>query len=126
LHDAVGTTSMSTINQWASQARPPHKLYRCYSNRNPVAAAFLKNFEAWAKQNPQFTLIATITEARHPGWGYELGRVNKEMLTRYVPDLHQAIYYLAGPPGMVAGMRELLDSLGISEDNLKTEEFAGY
>jgi len=43
-----------------------------------------------------------------------------------VPDLRQAIYYLAGPPAMVTGMRQLLDSLGISEDNLKTEEFAGY
>ncbi len=52
--------------------------------------------------------------------------VNQEMLTRHVPEPDRAIYYLAGPPAMVAGMRQLLDSLGVSEDNLKTEEFAGY
>jgi len=126
LAGGIGVTPMRSIIQWAIQERLPHKLYLFYSNRNPAAAAFLNDFEAWAKQNPQFTLIATITEAKHPGWGYELGRVNKEMLTRHVPNLQQAIYYLAGPPGMVAGMRELLDSLGVSEDNLKTEEFAGY
>jgi len=27
---------------------------------------------------------------------------------------------------MVAAMRLLLDSIGVGEDNIKTEEFAGY
>lgn len=126
LAGGIGVTPMRSIIQWAIQEGLPHKLYLFYSNRNPAAAAFLSDFEAWAKQKPQFKLIATITEAKDTGWRHELGRVNKEMLTQHVPDLHQAIYYLAGPPGMVAGMRQLLDSLGVSEDNLKTEEFAGY
>ena len=36
------------------------------------------------------------------------------------------VYYVAGLSGMVMGMRDLLRSLGISEDNVKTEEFGDY
>jgi ferredoxin-NADP reductase len=126
LAGGIGITPMRSIVEWATQERLPHRLILFYSNRTPAAAAFLPDFAAWAQHNPQFKLIATVTDAKDPAWPYEFGRINKDLLTRQVPDLHQAIYYLAGPPAMVTGMRQLLDSLGISEDNLKTEEFAGY
>jgi len=126
LAGGIGITPMRSIIEWATQQRLPHRMYLFYSNRTPAATAFLADFEAWARQNPQFKLIATVTDVQGGSWPYERGRVNKEMLARHVHDLQRAIYYLAGPPGMVAGMRELLDSLGVSEDNLKTEEFAGY
>jgi ferredoxin-NADP reductase len=45
------------------------------------------------------------------------------MLKRYLVWPKGPIYYLAGPPGMVAAMRELLISLGVSDDDLKTENF---
>jgi len=48
------------------------------------------------------------------------------MLVKYVPEIRSPLYYLAGPPGMVAAMRQLLDGMGVSEDSIKTEEFAGY
>jgi ferredoxin-NADP reductase len=48
------------------------------------------------------------------------------MVTKYLCEIHNSVYYLAGPPAMVRAMRQLLDHLGVSEDNLKTEEFAGY
>jgi ferredoxin-NADP reductase len=126
LAGGIGITPMRSIIEWATQQRLPHMLYLFYSNRTPAATAFLADFEAWAKQNPHFKLIATVTDAQGGSWAHERGRINPDMLTRHVPDLQQAVYYLAGPPGMVAGMRELLNSAGVNEDNLKTEEFAGY
>jgi ferredoxin-NADP reductase len=48
------------------------------------------------------------------------------MLTKHLPEIENSVYYLSGPPPMVAAMRQLLLDLGVSEDNLKTEEFAGY
>ena len=126
LAGGIGITPMRSMIQWALEERLPHKLYLFYSNRTPAAAAFLGGFEAWTKQSAHFKLIASVTQAAGSSWPYEVGRVSREMLTRHVPEPDRAIYYLAGPPAMVAGMRQLLDSLGVSEDNLKTEEFAGY
>jgi ferredoxin-NADP reductase len=38
----------------------------------------------------------------------------------------QKIYYIAGPPAMVAAMRQMLVGAGVGEDDIRTEEFAGY
>jgi ferredoxin-NADP reductase len=37
-----------------------------------------------------------------------------------------AIYYSAGPPAMVTGMRKMLVEAGVDEDDIRTEDFAGY
>jgi ferredoxin-NADP reductase len=48
------------------------------------------------------------------------------MLSKYLNDLRGPIYYVAGPPAMVGGMRKLLVASGFDEDDIRTEEFAGY
>ena len=48
------------------------------------------------------------------------------MLVKYVPSLHGPIYYLAGPPAMVAAMRRMVTEAGVDEDDIRTEEFSGY
>jgi ferredoxin-NADP reductase len=40
--------------------------------------------------------------------------------------LPSRIYYIAGPPAMVKGLREMLSKIGINDDEIRTEEFAGY
>ena len=74
-------------------------------------------------QNPNFTLIPTITGHRTMAWPYEKGH---EMLTRYLLGLEGFVYYIAGPSGMVTAMTDLLNSLGVSDDDMKTEEFGDY
>ncbi len=126
LAGGIGVTPMRSIVEWATREKLPHRIYLFYSNRNRALAAFLTEFEAWTKQNANFKLIATITDAADSSWPYEKGRIDKEMISRHVSDLPHAMYYAAGPPGMVAGMGQLLESLGVSEDNVKADEFAGY
>ena len=59
-------------------------------------------------------------------WNGETGRINKEMLSKHLNDLRGSIYYIAGPPAMVSGMRKMLVECGVDEDDIRTEEFAGY
>jgi Na+-transporting NADH:ubiquinone oxidoreductase subunit NqrF len=48
------------------------------------------------------------------------------MLSESMGDLKGAIYYVAGPPAMVSAIGHVLTDLGISEDDIRSEEFAGY
>ena len=48
------------------------------------------------------------------------------MLTRYLLGLNGPIYYIAGPSGMVTAMTGLLNASGVSDDDMKTEEFGDY
>ncbi|MGH9399195.1 MAG: hypothetical protein ACRD00_02420 [Thermoanaerobaculia bacterium] len=48
------------------------------------------------------------------------------MLAKYIGHLNGPVYYAAGPPGLVAAMREVLQAARIKEDDVVTEEFPGY
>jgi ferredoxin-NADP reductase len=48
------------------------------------------------------------------------------MISAHLGMLRGPIYYLAGPPMMVAAARQTLSECGVDEDDIRTEEFAGY
>ena len=50
----------------------------------------------------------------------------RKMLSKYLPDVTSAIYYLTGPPGMVKALRAVLTTAGIDDDDIRTEELTGY
>ena len=126
LAGGIGVTPARSIIEWATEERLPHKIYLFCSNRHADGMPFLNDFECFERRNPNFELIATLTDSEECGWRHEFGRIDKQMLSRHLPQISELIYYLVGPPGMVAAMRELLDALGVSEDSVKTEEFGGY
>jgi len=59
-------------------------------------------------------------------WPFEEGRIDAEMLVRHIPEVRKPVYYVCGPPEMVAAMQKLLSGLGVNEDNIRSEEFGGY
>ena len=126
LAGGMGIAPIRSILHWATRERLGHRLYLFYSNRQIADTAFIKEFETMTAQNPNFTFIPTVTRHTNTAGLYEKGRINRQMLKRYLVWPKGPIYYLAGPPGMVAAMSELLISLGVSEDDLKTEHCGEY
>ncbi len=124
----IGITPVLSIIKDATERKLPHQLILLYSNRRPEDAAFLEELAALEKQNPHFRLIATMTEPEKSdeAWEEETGVIDRAMLERHLDDMQSNIYYLSGPPGLVAAMRKLLEDLGVNDDSIKTEEFSGY
>ncbi|PYL82362.1 MAG: oxidoreductase [Verrucomicrobia bacterium] len=128
LAGGIGITPFSSIVRQADHDRLPHNLYLFYSNRRPEDAPFLEALQKLDKTNPNFRFIGTMTEMPRSKkkWDGETGWIDKEMLSRHLSSLQGPIYYIAGPPAMVTGMRKMLVASGIDEDDIRTEEFAGY
>lgn len=124
----IGITPFWSIIRQATYEKAPQQLYLFYSNRRPEDAPFLEQLYDTTKQNPNFHLTATMTEMdkSHQEWKGETGFINKEMLAKHLPTLQGPIYYIAGPPGMVAAMRRMLTEAAVDEDDIRTEEFSGY
>ena len=124
----IGITPFLSIVRQADRDRLPHKLYLFYSNRRPEDAAFLETLQTLETTNPNFRLICTMTEMSKSKkeWKGETALIDKEMLSRHLATLQGPIYYIAGPPTMVAAMRQTLVSAGVEEDDIRAEEFAGY
>lgn len=128
LAGGIGITPFLSIIRQATWDKAPHQIYLFYSNRRPEDTAFLASLTESGKQNKNFHLIATMTEMDKSNreWKGETGFINKDLLTKYLPSLQGPIYYLAGPPAMVAAMRRMLIEAGVDEDDIRTEEFSGY
>ncbi|HET7215742.1 MAG TPA: FAD-dependent oxidoreductase [Terriglobia bacterium] len=128
LAGGIGVTPFHSMAIRAAHEKLPHRIFLFLSNRRPEDAAFLKELEALEKQNPKYKLIATMTgmdKSSRP-WQGETGYINQEMLSRYVNGSPSPIYYIAGPPGMVKGLREMLEHAGVDDDDIRAEDFPGY
>ena len=121
------TPFMSILRQAASDKLPQH-LILIYSNRRPEDAAFLAELQQLERQNKNFRLIATMTQLNQSSrpWQGATGVIDEGLLKRVGSELSAPIYYLAGPPSMVEGMRQTLNRAGINDDDIRSEEFYGY
>lgn len=128
LAGGIGITPFLSILRQAEHDKAPHQLYLFYSNRRPEDTAFLDLLSEAAQRNPNFHLIATMTamDKSHREWKGETGSINSGMLAKHLPSPQGPIYYLAGPPAMVAAMRRMLTEAEVDEDDIRTEEFSGY
>lgn len=124
----IGIVPAFSIIKNATERKLPHEIFLFYSNRRAEDAPFLDELENLAKQNPSFKLIATMTgiEKSAKTWRGETGYIDHSMLEKYVDDLSSPIYYLAGLPEMVSAMKTMLTDAGVSEENIRAEEFTGF
>ena len=128
LAGGIGITPFRSIVLDAAKNKLPHKLWLFYSNHRPEDAPFLEELERAEQMNPNFKMIATMTEMGKSSrpWRGKTGLVDKAMLSEAIGDLNAPIYYIAGPGGMLNAMRKMLLDAGVNEDDIRAEEFAGY
>jgi ferredoxin-NADP reductase len=128
LAGGIGITPFRSIVQWAAKEKLPNRIVLFYSNRRPEDAPFLAERQSLEKDNPKYKLIASMTEMEksHQSWNGETGLINQKMLERYMKDAGTPIYYIAGPPVMVKALHKMLNKVGVNENDIRAEEFAGY
>ena len=128
LTGGIGITPFRSMAVSAAHEQLPHKIFLVYANRRPEDAPFLEELHALTSENPHYRFIPTMTRigTHDASWSGERGHITKEMLLRYIPDINGPMYYSAGPQGMVAAMRAVLNNAGVDDDDIRTEEFSGY
>ncbi len=124
----IGITPFMSMIKDAMARKLSHRLFLFYSNRRPEDAAFLSELEELALKNKNLIFVPVMTETAKSKqkWEGETNYITLGMVNRYVPERTNAVYYAAGPPQMVAAMRKLLGEAGVSDDDIRTEEFSGY
>ena len=128
LAGGIGITPFRSMIRHATEAGTAHRILLFYSNRRLEEAAFLNDLREFQQLNRRFKFIPTITDRDgiRQHWRGEVGYIPETMLAKWIPDFQVPVFYIAGPPGMVAGMRQILGNAGVSDDDIRAEEFAGY
>ena len=124
----IGVTPVRSIVLQAIHDKTTHRIFVFDSNKRPEDTVFLDELMKPHEKSPQYTFVGTMTEMEKSSrtWHGEKGLISKAMLSKYIGDLTLPIYYIAGPPGMVTGLRKTLSESGVNDDNIRTEEFSGY
>jgi ferredoxin-NADP reductase len=128
LAGGIGITPFLSILRQAAHEKLSHQLYLFFSNRRPEDAPFLDILNELQEANPKFRFVPTMTEIgkSHRKWNGQTTFIDSTMLAKTLSSFQGPIYYIAGPPGMVAAMRKMIVAAGADEDDIRTEEFSGY
>ena len=128
LTGGIGITPFRSILLNAAKEKLPIPIFLFYGNRRPEDTAFLGELQELEKVNPHYRLIACMSEMEksHSSWKGEKGVIDAQMLAKHLTDVVSPIYYITGPPAMVKAMHAMLRDMGADDDNIRTEEFAGY
>jgi ferredoxin-NADP reductase len=128
LSGGIGITPFRSILLQAAHDKRSRRIFFFYGNRRPEDAPFLDEIRALEREDAHFTFIPTMSEMEksHLPWDGERGFIDQQMLSRYLPRVASAIYFLTGPPTMVRGLRTVLTAAGVDDDDIRTEEFTGY
>ena len=128
LAGGIGVAPFLSILSYAAQEKLSHPLFLFYANRQLKDAAFIDDLWQLERENPRFRFVPTLTRTTNPGpsWRGRTGHISSEMLFAQVGQVRGPIYYIAGPPDMVAATIQTLGNAGVNEDDIRTEEFAGY
>ena len=128
LAGGIGIAPFLSMVSHATAEKLRHPIVLFYANRYLEDAAFIDALWKLERANPRFRFVPTLTRMTNNSgpWKGKTGHISAEMLSTQVGIVRGPIYYIAGPPTMVAATRRTLSEVGVDDDDIRTEEFAGY
>jgi ferredoxin-NADP reductase len=135
LAGGIGVTPFRSMVLDSLEKGSSRRIFLFHSNRRPEDAPFLEEFRSLSERHPNFTFVPTMSrpeQSRIP-WKGVSGRIEVDLIQKHLrgaasEDAASAgpVFYIAGPPQMVAALRAILAKAGIQDDDIRTEEFTGY
>jgi ferredoxin-NADP reductase len=125
LAGGIGITPFMSIIKYCSDNHLPTSIMLFYGCRNETEIAFKRELEEMQLKNPNLKVIFVLAEP-NPNWTGKVGFVTADMINQEVPDFKNRIFYICGPPGMVAAMQKLVVALGLPETQLRLESLVGH
>jgi ferredoxin-NADP reductase len=122
LTGGIGITPFLSMIRDAERNNSSREIILFYANANRARAAFLEELQNIKLEN--YKLVAVMSDDE--SWDGEKGRINAELIKKYLEDLNAATYYIAGPPAMTTAMHDILESECVIDAKIKIEEFPGY
>ena len=128
LAGGIGITPFRSMIRQAARDRDARRMTLVYANRAPGDAAFLDELVRLGNGEGPFRLIATMTEmpSSLEPWQGRHGGIDAALIRDASRDLAAPVFYVVGPPGMVAAAREALAQAGVDQDDIRGEAFHGY
>lgn len=118
-----GITPFMSAIRYAVAKSLPNKSALFFSNRTEQDIIFRKELDEINKSSKTIKTIFTISDEISKDWKEESGRINQAMIEKYVKLPKKKLWYLCGPPPMIAAMKQILTDMKVPAKNLRIEEW---
>lgn len=120
----IGITPFMSMLKFVKEENLPIKITLIYSNKDQNSTAFLEDLKDLERENHNLKLVLTMTSDSN--WNQEKRRIDSQFIKDYSSNLNNPFYYVVGPPLMVEAIVEALNKAGVSNIDIKIENFTGY
>lgn len=100
-----------------------------YGGRSLRELFYLDEFEAISSANDNFQMHIALSDALpEDNWTGPAGFIHQVLLDNYLaqhPAPEDIEYYICGPPLMLQAVLQMLDDLGVEEENIAFDDFGG-
>lgn len=126
LAGGMGITPFRSIISYshAIKSKKNISLFASFSNKDEFL--FYDELISIAVVNPRIKIIYSISTPSSLSFDIESGRIDGDLLKKYINVTQIKKYYLTGPSGMVDAMVKMLLNLRIDNSKIITEKFTGY
>jgi len=118
----VGITPVLSMLRHGVASDPARPITLLYSARREEDVAFNHELHVLAERNPQVRIAVTLTQPVAPT-RVRTGRIDRQMLTQYIPAPAHTVFCLCGPGPMIEGLRVVLQELGVPPAQVRYEQF---
>jgi len=122
LAGGVGITPLISMLRHAVVADPARDATLVLSVRTPENVPFRAELTALSEEHSRARIVLAVTRG-DAGPGIHKGRVDAGLIAQITSGPARAVYRICGPPPMIDGMKRLLASLGVPEEQVRAEAF---
>lgn len=119
----VGITPMMSITRALTDMAWTGEIFFIVACQDPEHFIFESELTRLAARHDNLHLFAAMSRIETDMEGYRRGRLSKEMLAGWVPDLGSKWIHLCGAPPMMDTVKQMLSELDVPVDRIHTENF---
>lgn len=119
----VGITPLMSVIRYLTDRSWPGDIYLLYSVNRPEEFIFREELEYLQRRHANLRMVVTVSHPEGTDWKGPTGRITKELISQFVPDLVSRYVHLCGPVPMMEAVRRMLAELGVPPDRIKAEAF---
>jgi ferredoxin-NADP reductase len=116
----TGLAPFVSMLRYIADKKLEGKFVLFYSAKTSDSIVYKDEFARLEQKNPNIKVVVTLTQ-ECKGWCGEQGRINNEMIQKYILDPKEFAWWMCGPLEMVKCMRENLIIIGANPKNINME-----
>lgn len=121
----VGITPMMSVTRALTDMAWEGEIFFIVACHDPEHFIFESELKRLQARHENLHVFAAMSRIEQDVDGYWKGRLSRELLAEWVPEIASRRIHLCGPPAMMDAVKKMLAELDVPADSIHTENFGG-